>query len=387
MEEESCHKSQASEEAKHEDSNENQQEQLNTNPYRVNISITNSFMNFMLDDIWSCIVVLVVFWLIASVTLVVGVHGSVNLQLGPYSSSLIEINSVLIQSIKVEQNNKPKPGLMLYGFDLPPPLDVKINWTEMYDANIPAKSQEEWIFYLNKGSQLNVFYNVKSLVAPLFLVIAKGRESLIKWKEDPLFPNATLYWNNIYGSGSISQKISYSSTYYVAIGNMKPQNVKVELKFIVNALLYNTTGSYKKCSLDNGLCRLNPALSANIALLTTPGPIEGASKNEWFDVNVSYEPRWIIYFAGLGVLIVQILSSIKFYKTFLTNNEENARFEQVEVISERAPLLSRKDSDNSSWCSSYNSFSSENSDEGKSIIEGETKLLKKLAVVPFAEGN
>lgn len=39
--------------------------------------------------------------LTASVTLVVGVHGSVNLQLGPYSSSLIEINSVLIQSIKV----------------------------------------------------------------------------------------------------------------------------------------------------------------------------------------------------------------------------------------------------------------------------------------------
>jgi len=67
-----------------------------------------------------------------------------------------------------------------------------------------------------------------------------------------------LYWNNIYGivtnkivlcyvthaklcfwcyhsyvfilltgSGSISQKISHSSTYYVAIGNMKPQNVKV----------------------------------------------------------------------------------------------------------------------------------------------------------------
>jgi len=39
--------------------------------------------------------------LTASVTLAVGVHGSVNLQLGPYSSSLIEINSVLIQSIKV----------------------------------------------------------------------------------------------------------------------------------------------------------------------------------------------------------------------------------------------------------------------------------------------
>jgi hypothetical protein len=47
---------------------------------------------------------------------------------------------------------------------------------------------------------------------------------------------------------------------------------QVQLNFIVNALLYNTSGSYHRCSLDNGLCTLNPALSANIALLTTPGP-------------------------------------------------------------------------------------------------------------------
>ena len=83
------------------------------------------------------------------------------------------------------------------------------------------------------------------------------------------------------------------------------------------------------------------------------------------------------------MLIVQILFSIKFYKTFITNNEENARFQQAEVISERAPLLSRKDSDVSSWCSSYNSFSSENSDEGKSIIEGESSNLQCLCVICF----
>ncbi|XP_045822229.1 E3 ubiquitin-protein ligase APD2-like [Trifolium pratense] len=292
MEEESCHNSHTYEtssgsliaissssssnlqieKANYEDSNEhiqhnhwNQQEQLNNLP-RINIHMT-----FILDDVWSCIVVLVVFWLI------VGVHGSVNLQLGPYSSHLIEINSMLVQYIKVEQNNKQKPGLMLYGFDHPPPLDVKINWTETYDASIPAKSQKafsnfEWIFYLNKDSQLDVFYNVKSIGAPLILVIAKGTECLIKWKKDPSFPNATLYWNNINGSGSITQKISHSSTYYVAIGNMNPQNVKVQLNFSVNAVLYNTSGSYQRCSLDDGLCILNPSLSENFALLTTPGP-------------------------------------------------------------------------------------------------------------------
>jgi len=54
MEKEYCHKSQASEEAKHEDSNENQQDQLNIIPYGLNIS----------NDVWSCIVGIVVYWLI-----------------------------------------------------------------------------------------------------------------------------------------------------------------------------------------------------------------------------------------------------------------------------------------------------------------------------------
>jgi hypothetical protein len=81
MEEESCHntsetssscsKLQTEEATYHEDSNEhiqhnhwnNQQEQVNSMP-RINISITKPFMTFMLDDVWSCSVVLVLFWLI-----------------------------------------------------------------------------------------------------------------------------------------------------------------------------------------------------------------------------------------------------------------------------------------------------------------------------------
>ncbi|CAI8596885.1 unnamed protein product [Vicia faba] len=371
----------------HEDSNEDIQNKHMNQQEQINISNTKRFMILMWDNVWSCIVVLVLFWLIESITLTVGVRGS-NLQLGPYSSHLIQINSMLVQSIKVEQNNKPKPGMMLYGFDFVPSLDVKINWTEMYDVSISPKSQKEWIFYLNKDSQLDVLYSAKSPVAPLILVIAKGRESIAEWKEDPLSPDATLYWNNIYGSGNVTQKISDSSTYYVAIANMNHQNVKVQLKFNVNALLYNTTNSYKRCSLDNSSCRMNTALSANMALLTTACPREGVTNQEWFDVHVSYEPRWIIYLIGTGVMAVIIICALEFYK-MLQTNEENARFQfqQVEVISERAPLLSRKDSDVTSRSSSYDSFSSdeENSSEGKSIIEGETSNndIRCLCVICF----
>jgi hypothetical protein len=102
---------------------------------------------------------------------------------------------------------------------------------------------------------LNNFLETLSCIISI-LCIHTDRESLIEWKKDPSFPNATLYSNNINGiiiykigstfnatfffiiihiyffillagSDSITQKISHSSTYYVAIGNMNPQNVKV----------------------------------------------------------------------------------------------------------------------------------------------------------------
>lgn len=43
---------------------------------------------------------------------------------------------------QVEQIDNAKPGLMLHGFPEPPPLDVRINWTEMYNTSLPAKFQK-----------------------------------------------------------------------------------------------------------------------------------------------------------------------------------------------------------------------------------------------------
>ncbi|TKY47156.1 Mitochondrial ubiquitin ligase activator of nfkb 1-A [Spatholobus suberectus] len=384
------------EETNHEGANndiQHNQQQVTTRTYWINISNTNPSMAATWNDVQSCITVLGSFWVVASFALALGICGSVNLQLGPYCSRLIKINSMLVQSIKVEQIDKPKPGLMLYGFDGPPPLDVKINWTEMYNASLPAKFQKQWMFYLNKDSQLEVFYSVKPPVASLSLVIAKGREGLVEWKEDPLFPNATMYWNIIYGSGSITQKIYHSFTYYVAVDNMNLQNVEVELNFTLKALLYNTTSTNNRCSLDNGLCILNLVLlESDTVVLTSPGPREGVSDEEMFDVNVSYEPRWIIYFTVSGVVAVLILLALKLFKMFQANGEEREGFQQMQVVSERDPLLPSKDDDLSSWGSSHESLSNEeedltmwlarNSMEGKSSREGETSNdLQHLCVI------
>lgn len=49
--------------------------------------------------------------------------------------------------------------------------------------------------------------------------------------------------------------------------------MQVQLNFTIQTLLYNTTGAYYKCSLNNRLCVLELfLLRANVAILTTPGP-------------------------------------------------------------------------------------------------------------------
>ncbi|MCI21256.1 RING/U-box superfamily protein, partial [Trifolium medium] len=52
-------------------------------------------------------------------------------------------------------------------------------------------------------------------------------ESLSVWLADPTYPNTTLSWNMIHGTGMITQEIFRSSSYYVALGNLEGEDVEV----------------------------------------------------------------------------------------------------------------------------------------------------------------
>ncbi|CAK7331214.1 unnamed protein product [Dovyalis caffra] len=317
--------------------------------YRLNLSILR-------DDIWSCLAGLVAFWLFASFTMILGYYGSKNVELGPNCSRLVEPSPFLIQSLKAEELGEPKPGPILYGFYKPPPLDVEIIWTQKHNAFVPMdfhkanlslllsffyKTFQEWVLFLNKGSKVDISYSVKSLSAsPLSLVIAQGTESLVEWIDDPSYPNTTLSWNIIYGSGNIQQEIPTSSTYYIAVGNLNSEEV------------------------------------------------EGASNEDWY-VKLSYGPRWIIYIVGSGVMTVLLLLALRLCHIFRPFGRD--RYQAGEIESERTPLLSQKGDDSSSWDSSHDSSSHEAEDlekwlavnclEGKSLAEGED--LRRLCVICF----
>ena len=97
---------------------------------------------------------------------------------------------------------------MLYGFHKDPPLDVVTSWSETHKTTLFSRNhkasllalicclfssllvlvdsvnflvQQEWIYFLNEGSQVNVSYDVNSpSSSSLVFVIAQGKSILLK---------------------------------------------------------------------------------------------------------------------------------------------------------------------------------------------------------------
>ncbi|KAI3914656.1 hypothetical protein MKW98_004807, partial [Papaver atlanticum] len=79
---------------------------------------------------------------------------------------------------------------------------------------------------------------------------------LVEWIEDQSYPNTTLSWSIIKGSGRIQKKVFTSSYYYVAMANINPEPAEVKLNISIHAFLYNTTKAYYKVAVQFDVNRL-----------------------------------------------------------------------------------------------------------------------------------
>ncbi|KAG2404656.1 uncharacterized protein HKW66_Vig0115780 [Vigna angularis] len=170
------------------------------------------------EETCSCFAVVFSFWLFATVsmTMILGVYGSVTIVLGPTSSKVFQPSSVFVKSVKVENlmgNHGGRP--ILYGTYGYPPLDVFSSWGETLNVSLPSGAEkanaanvfltpllclpQEWKLYLNRGSAINISYHVSSRSSSVFLIVAQGTEAFTRWLENPTEPNTTLSWNVIHG--------------------------------------------------------------------------------------------------------------------------------------------------------------------------------------------
>ncbi|OMO97558.1 Zinc finger, RING-type [Corchorus olitorius] len=321
-------------------------------PYRGNYSAFDDSSTAIGDDTWSCIIVVLTFWFFVSMTLILGVYGTRNILVGPNCSILIQPNSIFVQSVK------------------------------------------EWIYYLNRGSQVNISYNVNSTGSSVFLIIAQGSEGLSQWLQNPTYPNTTLSWNIIHGSGTIEQDIYSSSSYYIALGNLNSEDIEVTLNITVRAIIYNTTEAYYRCTLTDGDCSLSILFpQGNSVVLTSPGPDQSTSANDW-SVKLSYGPRWMTYILGIGVMTVIMLFGFDFLNKLHFGRQNVTSGRYGAIASSRAPLLANKDDDITSWGSSYDSISSDEADledflpaagsvEGTSLDGENSNNTRRLCAICF----
>uniref|UniRef100_A0A0E0PQ34 RING-type domain-containing protein n=1 Tax=Oryza rufipogon TaxID=4529 RepID=A0A0E0PQ34_ORYRU len=260
-----------------------------------------------------CFVTLLAFCFLAPAALMLGYyHGSPELVvIGSGCSRLVETNSFFAQDIKARtEGGSPENGLVLYGMPVAPPLGVPAAWSEARRAVVPANSHMEWVYFLNRGSEIEVAYSVRSETEssrPICMIIARGKESFLQWAENPSANETTLSWHLVHGNGTIKQTINLSSEYFIALGNFNNQDVTG----------LNSDGHY---------------------------------------VKLSYGPRWIVYIIGLVLLAVALLIMYDILN-MLFGPGPGGGDARASLLSSSSAAAASKEEDDASLGSSYDSVS------------------------------
>uniref|UniRef100_A0A0E0BVV5 E3 ubiquitin-protein ligase APD1-4 N-terminal domain-containing protein n=1 Tax=Oryza meridionalis TaxID=40149 RepID=A0A0E0BVV5_9ORYZ len=251
-------------------------------------------------------------------------HGSPELVVvGSGCSRLVETNSFIVQDIKARtEGGSPENGLVLYGMPVAPPLGVPAAWSEARRAVVPANSHMEWVYFLNRGSEIEVAYSVRSGTEsshPICMIIVRGKESFLQWAENPSANETTLSWHLVHGNGTIKQTINLSSEYYIALGNFNNQDVPG----------LNSDGHY---------------------------------------VKLSYGPRWIVYIIGLVLLAVALLILYDILNT-LFGPGPGGGDARASLLSSSSAAAASKEEDDASLGSSYDSVSHDGDGEDDDDVE------------------
>lgn len=110
--------------------------------------------------------------------------------------------------------------------------------------------------------------------------------------------------------------------------------------------------------------------------------------------SLSFYKTFLPFLTCVGGMTMIMLAAFNFLNKFLCEREGGIGFQQGDVESARAPLLSHKDDDLSSWGSSYDSISTDEGNleefltasslEGKSLRDGEdSNNTRRLCAICF----
>jgi len=139
------------------------------------------------------------FTLFGTLWMLFGVFKSDQVEMGLNYSRVIKANSLFVKGVQIR--NLRDPGPVVYALCKGPPLSEVIDFSQDHQAVVPQYSHQEYGFWLNKGSSINLSYEMLG-ISQNYLVLAFiiGRDGLEDWIRAPETPAKALKWFRIHGT-------------------------------------------------------------------------------------------------------------------------------------------------------------------------------------------
>lgn len=287
-----------------------------------------------------------------SIWLLQSVYLSENLEIGRHFSRVYTANSFFYRKIVVTSKTYAE-GPVIYGFAETPALNQEIEWTEVLDAVVSSNNHQEWAFWLNKGSQIALQYNISDPSMEVLLVVIQGEENMQKWVQDLSILDSVSSWQLAQDVGTFQHEVKNNDKYYLAVANVQSSSVKVALQTVLQGRIYNAEDYISRCSLTSAACSVNLRfLGSDALLLETPKidqTIQDRKKFERFMqqsddswiLTIAFEQRWITYVIFWAVIAVIILILLVFCKP--ASQDSQASEDSHESLAEATPLMTSND--------------------------------------------
>ncbi|KAG0586975.1 hypothetical protein KC19_2G131700 [Ceratodon purpureus] len=241
--------------------------------------------------------------------MLLGLYGNQEVEMGVFYSRVMHANSFFVKEIKV-QNVRDK-GPVAYSFSTRPELAPPVSDKRTQDILIDRRNHQRHIYWLNKGSHLEISCTLKdseSGTDSLIVAVVKGEDGFQEWKVDPANPDLALRWTRIRDKGSLSLTVKEDDDYSIVFGNLNNRKMTLSINLEFRHVLHSGKNADLQCSPQTDTCKFPVALGkSTYILLKSPVAIQHGV--DVWKIKILYVPRWITYIFLWGLVAAGLLST------------------------------------------------------------------------------
>ncbi|GAQ87105.1 RING/U-box superfamily protein [Klebsormidium nitens] len=224
-------------------------------------------------------------------------YGPQQMELGYGESRLVQVSSTFVSSVKMvtlgggSQGQQPE----MYHFDHVPTLSKDHHWSENHPGvQVSPNGYQDWAFWLNRGSEIKVEYEVES--PGVYFVLLKGADNFQRWLKNPRDLGVAEYHTFAEGKGFFKYKTRSSTEYFFAFGNLARYPLQFTTNFEVKSKVYDVRRARHSCS--SGECTFDLEYGSDEAeVIVTPDT--NVADDVWY-IRLEYGPRWMTYLVMIG---------------------------------------------------------------------------------------